>query len=293
VQTQQPTFQTSEGSYPFLEGKDSQNGVVVPNSVGLHELTVNLGSTGSSTGNNFADLWPASLHGNVYYDANDNGVFDTGEAPLPGTVITLTGTDDTGASVTRTTSTAADGSYNFWDLRPGTYSLTEAQPAGYLQGKNSAGAAGGTDDNNVASPTHDVISNIALNSGVNAYNYNFGEVKPASLSGYVYLDPDNNGIKEAGEPGIPGVTVTLTGTDDNGTAVTATTTTASDGSYSFTTLRPGTYAVTETHPAGYTDGKDTAGSAGGTARTLAPSITTSPSCRMRTWPSSRRPTQPP
>lgn len=37
---------------------------------------------------------------------------------------------------------------------------------------------------------------------------------PSSLSGFTYVDNDNDGLKEAGEPPIPNVTITLTGTDN-------------------------------------------------------------------------------
>ncbi|WP_228027354.1 SdrD B-like domain-containing protein, partial [Pseudaquabacterium pictum] len=42
-------------------------------------------------------------------------------------------------------------------------------------------------------------------------------------------------------------------------------TTDANGFYQFTNLRPGTYNVAETQPAGYLDGKDTIGTTGGTA----------------------------
>ena len=73
---------------------------------------------------------------------------------------------------------------------------------------------------------------------------------PASIAGKVV---DNSVV------GIPGVTITLSGTAG------ATTTTAADGTYSFTGLAAGTYTVAETQPSGYADGVDTAGSTGGTA----------------------------
>ena len=81
---------------------------------------------------------------------------------------------------------------------------------------------------------------------------------PSSLSGFVYDDVDNDGIKEPGEAGIAGVTVKLGG------SATATTTTNANGLYTFSGLAAGTYTITETQPAGYTDGKDTIGSQGGT-----------------------------
>src|SRR5205085_8858839 len=103
---------------------------------------------------------------------------------------------------------------------------------------------------------NDRLSDIALGMGATGSNYNFGELRASKLSGYVYVDKNNNGIKEAGEQGIAGVTVTLTGTDDLGSAVHAVQATAGDGSYGFISLRPGTYTVTETQPSGYQDGKD-------------------------------------
>src|SRR5207302_939822 len=71
------------------------------------------------------------------------------------------------------------------------------------------------------------------------------------------------------EPGISGVTVTLTGTNGLGQAITATTTTSASGTYSFTTdssgnqLRPGTYVITETAPSGYLLGAAAVGTVGG------------------------------
>jgi hypothetical protein len=79
-----------------------------------------------------------------------------------------------------------------------------------------------------------------------------------TLSGYVYCDADNDGVKDAGEKGIAGVVVTVTGTDRFG-AVNRTTTTNADGFYRFQQLNPGTYKLTETQPAGATDGKDSLG----------------------------------
>ncbi len=82
----------------------------------------------------------------------------------------------------------------------------------------------------------------------------------ASLSGYVYVDSNNNGTKDAGEPPIAGVTVVLTGTPTGGSPVTITTTTDGLGFYSFTTLGPGNYTITETQPTNFINGKDSVGS---------------------------------
>jgi uncharacterized repeat protein (TIGR01451 family) len=254
VETQEPLLPGGQGHY--LDGKESQNNVVIPNSIGTDVIPVTL--AGQDVPNNdFGELMPASLTGNVYFDANNNGVLDSGENGIGGVTVTLTGTDYTGQAVSLSTTTAGDGSYGFINLRPGTYTLAETQPAGWLDGKDSVGSLGGAVSN-------DQFSNIVVGSGAAGANYNFGELKGATLSGYVYNDVNDNGVKEQGENGIGGVTVVLTGTDDLG-PVSRSVQTAADGSYSFNNLRPGTYTITETQPAGYLDGKDSIGTQGGTS----------------------------
>ena len=87
---------------------------------------------------------------------------------------------------------------------------------------------------------------------------------PAALAGSVYVDSNCNGVRECGEAGIPGVTVVLFGKTDCGQSVCQTTKTDCNGNYSFTNLAAGNYNVSECQPPNYQDGKDTAGTAGGT-----------------------------
>jgi hypothetical protein len=241
----------------YLDGQDTAgNTSPLPGSVGNDTIDVTLGST-DSTNNNFGELKPASLGGFVYADANNDGIKQSGEAGIGGVTITLSGTDDTGDDVTLTKTTAANGSYVFNNLRPGNYTLKETQPANFLDGKDTIGSQGGT-------ASDDQFSDINLSQGVNGANNNFGELPAASLSGFVYVDANNNGVKDSSEPPIPGVAIALTGTDDLGNSVSANTTTASDGSYHFAGLRPGSYTINETQPAGFQQGHNTVGSLGGT-----------------------------
>jgi VCBS repeat-containing protein len=96
---------------------------------------------------------------------------------------------------------------------------------------------------------------------------NVQQFVPSSLAGFVYFDVDNDGVKDASESPIAGVTITLTGTDVNSTAVNRTLKTGPDGSYKFDTLAPGNYTLTQSQPAFTMDGKDTAGSQGGNTST--------------------------
>ncbi|MFL9709437.1 SdrD B-like domain-containing protein [Methylobacillus sp. Pita1] len=90
-------------------------------------------------------------------------------------------------------------------------------------------------------------------------------VNNLSVSGRVYVDVNDDGLLGAGEVGIGGVTITLTGTSSDGTPVSRTIQTAPDGSYTFAGLPPSNdagYTIVQTQPAGYTDGKDQVGSLG-------------------------------
>ncbi len=192
---------------------------------------------------------PSALSGYVYVDANNNGIKETGEAPISGVTVTLTGTDGLGNPVTLTTTTDSNGYYSFPNLVPGTYTITETQPAGYGQGINAIGSQGGT-----VGPTTDVLSNIVLGSGVNGVNNNFGE-RLGSIGDRVWLDTNGNGIQNTGELGVAGVKVNLLNgsgspaTDAFGHPVPQATTDA-NGNYLFTNLLAGNYIVQFTAPNG-------------------------------------------
>jgi len=68
------------------------------------------------------------------------------------------------------------------------------------------------------------------------------------IGDFVWNDFDRDGIQDAGEAGIPGVTVKLY--DSAGTLLLATSTTGPDGYYAFTGLDTGSYIVEFTKPAG-------------------------------------------
>lgn len=219
---------------------------------------------------NFTE-YKGELSGYVYQDTNDNGVFDSSELPIAGATIVLTGANDLNQAVTLTTTTDNTGKYQFTNLRPGNYTLTETQPTGFLQGKTTIGTVDGQPRGQLGGD--DRIINITVDGCTSGINYNFGEILPASVSGYVYQDIGlgttgsagyDDGIRQSNEPQIPGVTITLTGVDHRGNTVTLTTTTGTvpgqgAGYYEFKNLRPGTYTISETQPLGFLDGKDTPG----------------------------------
>ena len=227
---------TPNATYSVVEAAPNGYGTSTPTQ--LSNLTV---PTAGLSGKNFG-LTLGSLAGYVYVDANKSGARITTDPGIPGTTIILTGTTASGNAVDLTTTTAGDGSYSFSNLVGGSYTITETQPSGFSEGKDTAGSLGG----NIA--TQDIIGSIALGGGKAGTNYNFGEDNPTgveSISGTVYIDSNDNGKLDAGEAGDGGVSITLTG------PATKTTTTAANGTYSFTGLTAGSYTITETVPSGF------------------------------------------
>jgi uncharacterized repeat protein (TIGR01451 family) len=183
-------------------------------------------------------LIPGTIGDTVFNDLDGDGVQDAGEPGIGGVTLTLTGTDANGQPVTQTTTTNAAGNYSFTTL-PGTYTVTATPPAG------------------TTATTPNPITNIILGPGGNIPTVDFGfTLIPGQVGDRVFDDFNGNGVQDANEPGLLGVTVTLTGTDVLGNPVTLTTTTDATGTYRFTGVPASSaagYTVTITPPAGYTE----------------------------------------
>ena len=85
----------------------------------------------------------------------------------------------------------------------------------------------------------------------------------SSISGCVYVDNNNNGVFDSGDGVLPGVQVTLTGTDILGRAVGMTTSTLTNGSYFIGNLVPSSgfgYTLLEGPAPGYLERTDNVGS---------------------------------
>ncbi len=256
----------------FFDGLENKGGVVVVGSKSTDNITaIAVAGNSALNGYLFGELASTSISGFVWHDADNDGVKDVGETSgVAGVAITLVGTDDLNAPINTTVNTVADGSYAFSGLRPGTYSLSEGSVSGYLPGLaqlgSGANAAGTVDNNPASSAFGNQINTIVLQSGDSANGYSFGELLGAALSGTVFNDTNADGDQDLGEPGVATVTLTLTGSDDLGQVINSTTTTAADGRYSFTNLRPSDgsgYTITESQPSPYVDSIDAVGSLGG------------------------------
>ena len=182
---------------------------------------------------------PSSLSGVVYEDHNLDNIQEAGDPGIPNVSLTLYQWDgeeyvSTGLTTTRMPTAITSST----TCSPASTRFASTQPNGYFSVGASAGTVAGVTDGVVTDPN--TISSVTLQGGDNSIQNDFSESLPGKISGYVYYDPDNNGIKETGEPGIPGTTVNLY---DSNLNLVATTTTDANGFYQFNNLAYGNYTV--------------------------------------------------
>ena len=185
-QQAQPTgYLDGKESTGNLGGAAADNGTVINNadSNAITGIVIREPGTQLDTaGYDFSEIRPSSLQGLVWEDFDDDGEVDFGEIAIEGVAITLSGTDDRGNGVSLSQPTNGQGIFEFVDLRPGTYSLSEVQPTGFIDGKDVVGEVNGvvTGDNDGGTPalatTNDQFTNVVLAApGSTGINYNFGE----------------------------------------------------------------------------------------------------------------------
>ena len=203
----------------------------------------------------------------VFVDLDKDGLQDEGEFGVPGVLVTLTGAGPDGVFGTaddfvRTTTTDASGNYLFDELPAGDYILDFEAPEGFTFTKKNVG-----DDDTIDSDVDNTGRSDVITLGEGEINLDIDSglicdcPDPAPLLGAigdrVWHDTDGNGIQDAGEPGVPNVTVELTGAGPDGEFGTADdinliTQTDVTGFYIFEGLDAGDYIVTFVAP----DGKE-------------------------------------
>ena len=208
---------------------------------------------------------PAVVGDTVFVDINYDGLQDGGDLPLEGVTVTLrdalTGnvvtTNAFGETFSGMTVTDASGFYLFDSLYPGEYYVefdvgtVPGSPFLVPTTENVNGGSLDPDDSDVnfmgLSDTADVSmsgdSNLTLDAG---YFY------PKVVGDTVFVDENFDGLQDAGDSPLAGVTVTLydavTGNvvmmDAFGDMITGTQVTDANGFYLFDSLPPGEYYVT-------------------------------------------------
>ncbi|HZL34049.1 MAG TPA: SdrD B-like domain-containing protein [Tepidisphaeraceae bacterium] len=129
---------------------------------------------GNAADVNFAEISVGNIQGFCWDDVNNDGKVDWNEAGICGVTVNLSGTDYMGNKVSISCHTDDCGEYIFGNLMPGTYSITECQPAGFNEGTNGCGSINGATCGSLSGS--DTICNIKLSGcGDNAINCDFGD----------------------------------------------------------------------------------------------------------------------
>jgi uncharacterized repeat protein (TIGR01451 family) len=110
----------------------------------------------------------ASISGYVYVDLDKDGQRDSFDLPVEGVEIRLTSTDGFDETVT----TLADGSWEFIDLAPGTYTVIETQPTQWVDGPETQGTP------TLGTVGDDTFVDLVLEDGMDATDYDFLELLP-------------------------------------------------------------------------------------------------------------------
>ncbi len=198
----------------------------------------------------FTVFTTGSIGDTVFFDTNNNGIEDAGDTGITDILVTLSAdTDGDGtADFTWTDVTDADGQYLFENLPAfDSYTIT-VDPVNLPDGTEATYDLDGID-------TEHVISGIVLGVEEVRDDVDFGYFNSGtgSIGDTVWYDADADGVLDAGEQGLGGVQLTLTGdiTGDGLDDISVTTTTDENGNYTFAQLLPGDYTVTvDSTPAG-------------------------------------------
>jgi hypothetical protein len=258
------SYQIVEGTGPalaaYLDGKDTL-GSLSGTIVGNDHFGVALASGDAGVNYNFGEIKPSSVSGSVFVDCNCDGIRQSGESGISGVSISLF---DASNTLVATTSTDSSGNYVFSGLRPGTYYIVENQGgvlSGYVDGTDTVGTV-----NNVTRGSKPANDKFAVSLGQNeaGVKYNFGENLPSKVSGFVWVDFNDDGVINFNEDGIADVTIKLYRQQGNSWVYVGTETTNAVGFYEFTGLCPGVYKIQEVQPCGnYEDGQDSLGKVNG------------------------------
>ncbi len=262
----------TETLYVLVQVQNGTEGRTITNTASLGEFD----QIDSNTDNNAASASftvGGAISGTIYNDKdatwfNDSPVLDS---PFEGVTVRLLDADGnpvkdaSGADITA--KTAADGTYKFDRVPMGSYKVEVVPGAAKVDGtdvnlsdyKQTYGYGSSTTRSEAGKGKLVTPTPITLTSAApNATKIDFAFVKPASVGDFVWFDANKDGIQDADEAGVPGVTATLTGSDGqlpldaSGKTVEPVTTDA-NGKYVFTNLLPGLYALNFTPPAGYSE----------------------------------------
>lgn len=234
TETAEPTSDPSETPAP--------TGTSAPTNTPVPGATPTPSPTATPTPTTAPDT--ASLGDHVWLDWDSDGMQDEGEPGVAGISVILLNAQ--GVATGQQATTDANGHYRFSGLTDVNYMVEFVPPTGAtFVTPNAADDALDSD----ADPSTGRTSLLILPLGSDTTTVDAGIV-PGVLSGAVYNDVNRNGVRDAGEPGVPKVTVTLS--DGQSTITDA------EGRYRFLVV-PGTYTIIQTDLNGFESVNDADG----------------------------------
>ena len=194
------------------------------------------------------------IEGVCFLDANYNGIFDEGEAVLPGVQVELFRQSNN--KRLRTVTTDENGVYSFNQIRSDTFKIKVILPTGYTFSAVMNGEEMGNRFPSKDGKREQSVTGFFVENG-NTLTVMVGAINYGSITGVVYYDDDFSGAWATGEKLASNVVVTLLDVDKNAIK---TAKTNKSGSYTFSDLTPGDYYVSVTPVKGYAFTKPGAGS---------------------------------
>ncbi len=189
---------------------------------GTYSIVVQSGTAAGHT--DFGNAQAGSISGQKFEDvAGDSST--AGDGTLNGWVIKLM--QDTVVVAMDTTSGA--GNYEFANLIPGTYSISEVQQSDWTVTYPASGSY-----------------TVALGAGQNLTGKDFGNFKLGSISGMKFNDTNGDSVKGVAESGLANWQIVLTKGQQSDTTLTD-----SLGNFSFSGLFAGSYQLTEVQQLGW------------------------------------------
>ncbi|MCO6449869.1 MAG: carboxypeptidase regulatory-like domain-containing protein, partial [Caldilineales bacterium] len=180
---------------------------------------------------------PGAIGDYLWYDVNEDGIQDVTEPGIGNVTIQLL--DDNTAAVLATTQTDSDGGYLFPGLLPGDYRVVVTDANGILSGLGLVPSPG---PQSQISPFVVNLSPEEIERDADFGYTDQSDPDKAVIGDTVWIDQNQNGIVDPGEPGLPGVVVELVdATTNTPTGIQATT--DANGMYLMINVPPGTYYV--------------------------------------------------
>ena len=188
----------------------------------------------------------STLKGTIFFDANQDGSQEGADTGIAGVVVRLYSAD--GLTLIATTTTSATGAYSFTGVTPGSYQVVVVPPTNDAFG--SPGISTTLPNSLVSSAGVDAVT--LTSGGTTTVNAGLHSTTTASFGGEAFVDANGDGLFDGSDAYLSGVTVQLYQVANSVSTLAATTTTASDGTYDFTGLAPGTYYAHIVTPTGST-----------------------------------------